>query len=201
MKFAIYQVGDSAIATNAFARKIGIELVTLPNPNKETISTGILYAPEFSCFPFKVLLGSLIQALDKGVNVFIIPKSNTVASCQLADFGMAQKYILEKTDKIFDIVFLENLNPGDIVKKFKVYNNHLTLKMATEGIFVAAQKLALMEDLETLYRQVYLSSKKKAAEMFRNKWLKLIDKTDSIIELYLIIRMSFHCIILRAFYY
>ena len=45
MKFAIYQVGDSAIATNAFARKIGIELITLPYPNKETISTGILYAP------------------------------------------------------------------------------------------------------------------------------------------------------------
>jgi predicted nucleotide-binding protein (sugar kinase/HSP70/actin superfamily) len=186
MKFAIYQVGDSAIATNAFARKIGIELVTLPYPNKETISTGVLYAPEFSCFPFKVLLGSLLQALNKGVEVFIVPKSKTVAACQLADFGMAQKYILEKTGKKFDTIFLESLNPGNIVKKFKVYNPEITLKKVTEGLFAAAQKLSLMEEMESLYRQIYVSSKKKKAEMFRNKWIKTIDKTDSIVELYML---------------
>ena len=186
MKFAIYQVGDSAIATNAFARKIGIELVTLPYPNKDTISTGVLYAPEFSCFPFKVLLGSLIQALDKGVEVFIVPKSKTVAACQLADFGMAQKYILEKTGKKFDTIFLESLNLSDIVKKFKVYNPEITLKKVTEGLLAAAQKLSLMEELESLYRQIYVSSKKKKAELFRNKWIKVIDKMDSIVELYML---------------
>lgn len=186
MKFAIYQVGDSAIATNAFARKIGIELVTLPYPNKETVSTGILYAPEFSCFPFKVLLGLLMQALDMGAEVFIVTKSTTVAACQLADFGMAQKYILEKTGKKFSIIFLENLNPRDIVKKFKVFNNDITLKKITEGILVAAQKLSLMEELETHYRQVYLSANKKNAELFRNRWIKSIDKSDSVVELYML---------------
>lgn len=191
MKFAIYQVGDSAIATNAFARKLGIELITLPYPNKDTINTGILYAPEFSCFPFKVLLGSLIHALDNGAEVFIMPTSKTVAACQLADFGMAQKYILEKTGKKFDIITLESLNPADIVKKFKKYNHKLNVKDVTEGLLAAAQKLSLMDELEKSYRKIYLSSKKKKAELFKNKWLKVIDKTDSLIDLYMLSKKIF----------
>ncbi|MGV8086822.1 MAG: hypothetical protein ACP5N1_04275 [Candidatus Woesearchaeota archaeon] len=186
MRFAIYQVGTSAIATSAFARKIGINMMVLPQPNKETINTGVLYAPEFSCFPFKVLLGLLIQALNKGATIFIVPQPKGLAACQLADFGMAQKYILEKTGKNVEIIFVDKLNPKDVVKKFKPYNNDLTLKDVTEGLLVTAQKLALLEDVETYYRKIYISSNKKKAELFRNKWIKNIDKTDSIITLYML---------------
>jgi len=186
MKYAIYQVGNSEIATNAFARKAGIELVTLTPPNKDTISAGILYAPEFSCFPFKILLGSLLQALDNGTEVFIVPSPKDVGACQLADFGMAQKYILEKTGKKFEMISLNSLNPNDIVKKFKIYDDRITLKKITEGLVVAAQKLSLLDDAETYYRKIYLSSKKKKAEIFRTKWIKIIDKTDSIVELYML---------------
>jgi predicted nucleotide-binding protein (sugar kinase/HSP70/actin superfamily) len=186
MKFSIYQVGTSAIATSAFARKIGINMVVMPQPNKETINIGVLYAPEFSCFPFKVLLGLLMQALDKGVTLFIIPQPRGIIACQLADFGMAQKYILEKTGKKFEIIFIDSLNPKEVLKKFKKYNNDLTLKDVTEGLLVTSQKLALLENVETYYRQIYISSKKKKAELFRNKWIKIVDKTDSIITLYML---------------
>lgn len=186
MRFAIYQVGTSAIATSAFARKIGINMMVLPQPNKETINTGVLYAPEFSCFPFKVLLGLLIHALNKGATTFIVPQPKGLAACQLADFGMAQKYILEKTGKKIEVVFIDRLNPKDVVKKFKPYNSNLTLKDVTEGLLVTAQKLSLLENVETYYRQIYISSNKKKAELFRNKWIKTIDKTDSIITLYML---------------
>jgi len=186
MKYAIYQVGTSEIATNAFARKIGIDLITLSPPNKETISRGILYAPEFSCFPFKILLGSLLQALDQGAQIFIIPTPKDIGACQLADFGMAQKYILEKTGKTFEMISLNSLNPADVTKKFKIYDDSITLKKVTEGLIVAAQKLSLMEEVETFYRKIYLSSKKQKAETFRTKWMKIIDKTDTIVDLYML---------------
>ncbi len=186
MKFAIYQVGTSAIATSAFGRKIGINMIVLAQPNKDTINTGVLYSPEFSCFPFKVLLGLLMQSLDKGVTAFIVPQPRGLAACQLADFGMAQKYILEKTKKKVEIVFVDKLNPQDVLKTFKKYNNDLTLKEVTEALLVTTQKLALLEDVETYYRQIYISSKKKKAEIFRNKWIKTIDKTDSVITLYML---------------
>jgi len=186
MKFAMYQVGTSSIATSAFGRKTGINIIVMPQPNKETINTGVLYAPEFSCFPFKVLLGLLIQALNKGATAFIIPNPKGLAACQLADFGMAQKYILEKTGKKIDIVFIDKLDPKEIVRKFRVYNKNITLKDVTEGLLVTAQKLSLLEDVETYYRQIYISSKKKKAEIFRNKWIKTIDKTDSVITLYML---------------
>jgi predicted nucleotide-binding protein (sugar kinase/HSP70/actin superfamily) len=99
---------------------------------------------------------------------------------------MAQKYILEKTGKKFHIITLEGLNPNDIVKKFSVYNKTVTLKKVTEGLIVAAQKLSLLEELDTSYRKIYLSTNKKKAELFRNKWLKTIDRTDSVVDLYLL---------------
>ena len=186
MKYAIYQVGTSEIATNAFARKLGIKLVTLTPPNKDTISAGIMYAPEFSCFPFKILLGSLLQALDNGAQIFIVPTPKDVGACQLADFAMAQKYILEKTGKTFEMISIDTLDPREVTKRFQIYNDQITLKKVTEGLLVVAQKLSLLENMETCYRKIYLSSKKKKAEIFRTKWLKTIDKTDSIVDLYML---------------
>ena len=133
-----------------------------------------------------------MYALDNGAEVFILLASKTVAACQLADFGMAQKYILEKTGKKFSIITLEGINPGNVVKKFKPYNSEITLKKVTEGLLSAAQKLSLMEELETLYRQVYLSSKKKKAELFKNKWLRTIDKTDSIVDLFMLSKKMYN---------
>jgi predicted nucleotide-binding protein (sugar kinase/HSP70/actin superfamily) len=99
---------------------------------------------------------------------------------------MAQKYILEKTGKKFETISLDSLNPNDVTKKFKLYDDRITLKKITEGLVVAAQKLSLLEDAETYYRKIYLSSKKKKAELFRTKWIKAVDKTDSIVELYML---------------
>src|SRR5512145_918854 len=108
-RYAFYQVGTSAIATNAFARTIGIDAVALPSPNMDTIARGVSLSPEFSCFPFKVLLGLVMQGIDRGANVFVVPGSHSVSGCQLADFGMAQKHILARTGRDVDIIILDTI--------------------------------------------------------------------------------------------
>jgi len=183
MKFAIFQVGDSAIATNAFARKLGIEVVHIPHPNKEMISKGVLYSPEFTCFPFKVSLGQMLYALEHGAEVFIIPKPGSVQACQLSDFGVAQKYILAKTGKKFEVILFDTLNPKELLAKFKKYNPHLTSKKIFEGLFLIVQKMALIDEVERYYRQIYITSKKKKAQAFKEKWFKIIERTDLMIEL------------------
>jgi predicted nucleotide-binding protein (sugar kinase/HSP70/actin superfamily) len=186
MKFAIFQVGDSAIATDAFARKVGIDVLTMPHPNKETISQGVSYAPDSTCFPFKVVLGTLMQALDKGAEVFILPKPKSVQACQSADFGIAQKYILEKTGRKFEIILLDSLKPNELLKKFQKYNPGLTSKKIAEGLLVVLQKFSLMDSLDKFYHGIYIATNKKTAQNFKARWLRVIDRTDSMVELFML---------------
>ncbi len=182
-RYAFYQIGTSAIATNAFARRIGIETVTLPSPNLATIAKGISLSPEFSCFPFKVLLGSLVQGVERGADVFVVPFSRSISSCQLADFGMAQKYILRRMGHEFDIVLLNTIRPDRVLDSFRAHNPDITLMQVSEGLFVAAQKIFLLESVEDHYRDIYLAARKRKAEAFRLRWTKEIDETDSILDL------------------
>jgi len=183
-RFAYYQVGPSAIATNAFSRKVGIEAVTLPPPSGETITRGVSYAPEFSCFPFKVLLGLLLQGIDRGVNVFVVPTGTSVNACQLADFGMAQKYILKRTGYDVDIILLDGILPNKVLESFRNYKPDISLRQVSEGLIVAAQKLSLLERVADRSRDIYLSAGKKKAEGFYRAWTRKVDGTDSILDLY-----------------
>jgi len=182
-RFAFYQIGTSAIATNAFARRLGIETVTLPSPNLATIAKGISLSPEFSCFPFKVLLGSLAQGVERGADVFVVPFGRSVSACQLADFGMAQRYILRRLGHDFDIVQRNTVRPDRVLESFRPHKPDITLMQVSEGVLVAAQKLLLLESLEDHCRDIYLVSRKREAEAFREKWIRAIDGTDSILEL------------------
>jgi predicted nucleotide-binding protein (sugar kinase/HSP70/actin superfamily) len=184
-KFAFYQFGHSVMATDAFAKNIGIETIQIEYPNKDTINRGIMYAPEFSCFPFKIVLGILLQAMDRGAEVFVIPIFRSITACQAADFGIAHKYILQKTGKDFEVILLDSMNPAAILKKFKKYVPDITLKKVSEGLLLAAQKLSLMEEVDEYYRKIYLSTDKRRAESFMTKWRKIITNTSSVIELYL----------------
>ncbi|MBP2673746.1 MAG: putative nucleotide-binding protein, sugar kinase/HSP70/actin superfamily [Deltaproteobacteria bacterium] len=183
-KYAFYQIGTSAIATNAFARTIGLDTVTLPSPSMGTIARGVSLSPEFSCFPFKVLLGSLMQGVERGADVFVVPFSRSISSCQLADFGMAQKYILRRTGHEFDILLLNTIRPDKVLESFRDRNRDITLIQVSEGLFVAAQKLLLLEIVEDHSRDIYLAARKQKAEGFRLRWTREIDGTDSILDLY-----------------
>jgi hypothetical protein len=183
-RYAFYQVGTSAIATNAFAKRIGVETVTLPSPSLETISKGVSLSPEFTCFPFKVLLGLLAQGIERGVDVFVVPAARSISACQLGDFGMAQKYILGRTGRNLGILLLETIRPDRVLESFRERGSDVTLMSVSEGLFLAGQKLLLLDGMEDHCRDIYLSENKQAAEAFRARWTREIDGSGSILDLY-----------------
>lgn len=183
-RVAFYHVGESEVATNVFIRKLGFELIKLPKVNKDTVTKGITYSPEFACFPFKVSVGLLLQAIEKDVEIFIMPGATSVSACQLSEFGTAQKYILKRTHKHCDIILIDNLNPRKLLKEFQKYNPKITLRLLTEALLLGGIKQILIEYIESLYREIYLLCKKRKAEQFKTRWLRQLDNTDSLIELY-----------------
>jgi predicted nucleotide-binding protein (sugar kinase/HSP70/actin superfamily) len=185
-RMAFYQVGNSTIATDAFIRKLGFEAVRLPKINNDTITKGVSLSPEFACVPFKLSAGVLLQAIEAKADVFIMPAGGTIAACQLAEFGVAQQYILDRTNKKCEIILLDSFNMKSILDKFRKYNPKLALKTLAEAAIIAGQKFVLLEYLEELYHEIYIVAKKRKAEAFKAKFEKLIGQNDNLIELYML---------------
>jgi predicted nucleotide-binding protein (sugar kinase/HSP70/actin superfamily) len=184
VKAAFYRVGDSPLATDVFLSTIGLEPVVIPPVTVATISKGILYAPEFSCFPFKVSVGILEQALESGAKLFIMPGGNSQFVCQMADFAQAQTYIMKKTGRKFEIVSIHSKNPAHIVAMFKKYNPELTLAKATNALLLVRKKLLSLDKRDDYYRYIYLSLNKRRAEEFKVMWGKKIQECNSLGGLY-----------------
>lgn len=49
----------------------GHELILPPRPTKKTIDLGVKNSPEFACFPYKVLMGTYIEALELGADTIV----------------------------------------------------------------------------------------------------------------------------------
>ena len=71
MKISFPRMGTSWIGLKALVEGIGHEVVLAPPPTKRTLDLGTKYAPEFACLPFKVLLGSYLEAIELGADTIM----------------------------------------------------------------------------------------------------------------------------------
>lgn len=63
------------MGTQIFYKKLlelfELDYVLPPVPTKKTIDLGVKYSPEFACFPYKVLLGTYIEAIEAGADTIL----------------------------------------------------------------------------------------------------------------------------------
>jgi predicted nucleotide-binding protein (sugar kinase/HSP70/actin superfamily) len=186
MRAALFMAGDAHVATDAFLKGIGLEPLQTRPTSKSTVSRGVANSPEFACFPFKVMLGSLMQALDDGAELCIIPGNNSQVSCQLSDFSRVQEHIMKRAGRRFEMMSLDTLHPQRLLEKFQRYNPGLTMQQLIQSALVGRQKLILLELIEDCYRNIFLSEGKERAEAFRGGWKARVDGTDSLVDLHFI---------------
>ena len=104
-------------------RRLGLGFVETPEYSEKIIERGVAIAPEFVCFPMKVLLGSAIEALEAGADTLV-----TVAgygACRFNYFAEIQRRILEREGYRFRMVVFDS--PGDSLPDF-YHNMRLILR-------------------------------------------------------------------------
>lgn len=183
-KVAFFHIGDNFVAFKVLGKLIDAEVIELPKPNTESVAYGISVSPEFACFPYKVFIGSYIQAVKLGADLLFAQTTGGIVACQYSDFAYSQKAILKKNKYLIDMVIFEKFRPNEILKKLKPYNPDLTLKKVTEIMIILSQKIYMVDNINEYYRKIYLIKNKKEADKFKLKWLDALDQTDSIVELY-----------------
>ena len=92
MKITAPYLGMLHRAYGPVLKNVGVEIVYPPKPTKRTLDLGTKHAPEFACFPFKVTLGSMIEALELGADtIFMI---GGWGPCRFGYYDVIQELIL-----------------------------------------------------------------------------------------------------------
>jgi len=92
MRISVPYVGHLWVALRALAARSGLELVEPPRPSQHTVSLGVRHSPEWMCFPFKVVLGSFIEAIERGADTIVMAEGPQL--CRLGYYARLHEQIL-----------------------------------------------------------------------------------------------------------
>lgn len=71
---------------------LGNEVVLPTRPTQQTLTLGVRYAPEFACLPLKILLGTYIEALEKGADTIVA--TGGVGPCRAGQYAQIHELVL-----------------------------------------------------------------------------------------------------------
>jgi predicted nucleotide-binding protein (sugar kinase/HSP70/actin superfamily) len=180
-KITIPHAGDYAIAFEYFFKKLGYDTIMPPKTSKETLDLGVKYSPNQACFPFKVTIGNLFEALDNGANVVAMIGGRT-GICRLA-------YIQEMYRKVLtDHGYTFKLFPFKLKKEMwdiaKEHLPNLTLPHFLLSCYSFWKKLRLVEILreQCLLNRAYEKQKGSCSNLY-NQFREKIIKANTLKEM------------------
>ncbi|MEW5898565.1 MAG: CoA protein activase, partial [Bacillota bacterium] len=85
-------IAEAQRALKMLMNDLGNEVIMPPRPSKRTLDLGVKYAPEFACFPVKILLGTYLETCPQGVELIVT--SGGVGPCRAGHYAQLHKKIL-----------------------------------------------------------------------------------------------------------
>ncbi|NLJ69385.1 MAG: CoA protein activase [Firmicutes bacterium] len=181
MKITFPHMGTSWIAFKTLVEGMGHEVVLPPPPTKRTLDLGTKYAPEFACLPFKVLLGTYLEALEMGADTII--SSGGVGPCRAGYYTQLQGRILkEQLGYDVRVITFEPLQ-GNLFKTYRMIRElvNVSFQKFAACAWLAWQKLLALDTLERESHRVRpLEAKKGATSRILSRGIAAIDQADSV---------------------
>ncbi len=160
----------------ALFQELGAEVLLPPPPTEETLNLGQLHAPESSCLPARINLGSLIQALEEGADTLIMVGG--VGPCRLGHFAQLQEMVLRDMGYDFQMVILEP-DLQETLGKIRTLFPSLTLPVLVRALRWAWLKLRLLELIEAQARQERSLDGGGRADRLLQKRLEKLQQTET----------------------
>ncbi|MEO0108129.1 MAG: hypothetical protein ABIK62_03020 [candidate division WOR-3 bacterium] len=86
--------GTGTIALRMFFQDLGARVMLPPVPTRRTLELGVLHSPEQICLPFKITLGSLIEAAELGAEALFMAAGTR--KCRFGYYHLLQETILAR---------------------------------------------------------------------------------------------------------
>lgn len=108
MLISFPHMGNLSIALETVFRELRAQVRVPPPISERTVKIGTRLAPEGCCLPFKVVLGTLAEALTLGADTIIM--LGGAGPCRFGYFGHLAAEILRDQGYVFSTVVLEGEN-------------------------------------------------------------------------------------------
>ena len=177
------RMGRIDIPLKALVVSLGAKVVIPPANSNKALELGVKNSIEGICLPYKMNLANYIMALESGANTLMMFQAP--GSCRLGNYTKMAQKTLKKMGYNFDMVIFDMYKSKmkqtlhafwhvtHCLNPFKYYKG---LRLGYSKFFAidTAEKLLL----KTRPREINKGDSEKCYE----KWLKITDETNSIIE-------------------
>jgi predicted nucleotide-binding protein (sugar kinase/HSP70/actin superfamily) len=188
MKATFPHIGRMDIFIKGMAEALGMDAVVPPTNSKRALDLGVRYAPEFVCLPFKLMLGNLVEALEKGADTIILVSDR--GPCRLGLYGLPLQIILKNLGYKFDWLTLDS--PHAIRSTFRLgtakdvaqYRDKLTFLDGLLAFHFGWKKMLATEAIERLSFKIrpYEINKGQTTKVFYEA-MRAIEKADNLYNL------------------
>jgi predicted nucleotide-binding protein (sugar kinase/HSP70/actin superfamily) len=176
MRITFPHMGSSWIAFKMLIEKLGHKPVMPLRPSEKTLSLGSHYAPEFACIPFKILLGTYLESLERGAEMIIT--SGGMGPCRAGYYGVLHEKILRDMGYNVDFVVLEppQKRAVDFLRKLGKITSGKSLPAVWEALSTTWQKLRVLDQIEEL------SYETRPRETNKNETTRVMERCYEIID-------------------
>lgn len=169
-------MGHSYIAFKMLLEDLGNEVIVPPRPSKRTLDLGVKYAPEFACFPYKVLLGTYLETAEMGADTVVT--SGGYGPCRAGLYASLHEAILHSLGYPVEFIIFESpkQHPINFIKNVKKLNNaKLSIRAIVDAIKRGWSKLKALDEMEKLSHRIRPRELKKGTTsrvyLQAQKWL------------------------------
>lgn len=147
------RMGDYSVPSYYLLSHILNTKVLLPNEiSDKTIEIGNKYSPNFVCMPFKYTLGTFLENLERGSNVFI----QLGGGCRYGYYAELQEQILKDLGYSFEYYNLVSEGYTDlkqIIQKLKKINPKFNKFKSLYYLFISFKMMKYMDKLDEYIRK------------------------------------------------
>lgn len=134
--------------------ELGHHTVTPHRPTRRTLALGAQHAPEFACIPFKIVLGTYLEGLERGADTIV--SGGGYGPCRAGLYGEIHRRILQDLGHNPEFIFFwpPLKKPADFMRKLarlKGRNSWLHLARVVRKAWI---KLEALDDLEMLVQEI-----------------------------------------------
>jgi predicted nucleotide-binding protein (sugar kinase/HSP70/actin superfamily) len=175
VKVAFGHMGTLTPIMEMILEDLGHQSITPTRPTRQTLALGAKYAPEFACIPFKIVLGTYLECLERGADN--LASGGGYGPCRAGLYGELHGRILKDLGYNFDFIFFwpPLKKPLHFIRQLKKLKGKNSWLKVIRTILKAYRKLSILDELELLAQKIRpLEVKKGTTSKTFEKAMKLM---------------------------
>ncbi len=148
MKVSFPYMGP-VIAYKKLLENLGHEVIMPHRPTQKTFDTGVLYSPEFICYPFKVMMGTYFDVCQRGAEVII--SSGGSGPCRAGMYCEVHEKILKDQGYDVPIIVFDSIfkNPKKFFSQLKMVTGKTPFFKIVKWLIIVSKMVNQLDFLQS----------------------------------------------------